>query len=55
MNAFHVTGLFPYPLKTLENYWFFNIFRGYRMGPVEGNEHKTPNIMVQKYLKSFKF
>ena len=26
----HSTGLFPYSLKTSENLWFSNIFRGFR-------------------------
>ena len=28
LNAFHATGLFRYPLKTSENLWFSDIFRG---------------------------
>ena len=28
-NTFHATGLFLYPLKTSENLWFSNVFRGY--------------------------
>ena len=29
-NLFHATGLFLYPLKISENFWFSHIFRGYR-------------------------
>ena len=29
-NLFHATGLFLYPLKTLENLWFSGDFRWYR-------------------------
>ena len=29
VNPFHATGLFLYPLKT-ENLYFFHIFRGYK-------------------------
>ena len=30
LNPFHSTGLFLYTLKTPENLWFSDIFRGYR-------------------------
>ena len=30
INPFHVTGSFLYPLKTSENIWFSDVFRGYR-------------------------
>ena len=36
-NPFHASGLFLYSLKTLENHWFSNVFRGYRKGPVALN------------------
>ena len=29
-NPFHATGIFLYPLKTSENLWFSDIFKGYR-------------------------
>ena len=29
INPFHATGLFRYPLKTSENFWFSDVFRGY--------------------------
>ena len=28
LNPFHATDLFWYPLKTLENLWFSDVFRG---------------------------
>ena len=34
LNPFHVTGLFLYFLKTSENLWFSDVFRGYRKRPV---------------------
>ena len=33
-NPLHATGLFLYPLKTLENLCFCDLFRGYRKRPV---------------------
>ena len=33
-NLLHATGLFLYPLKTLENLWFSDVFRGYTKRPV---------------------
>lgn len=30
----HATGLFLYPFKRPENFWFFNVFKGHRMRPV---------------------
>ena len=32
--SFHTSGLFPYPLKTSENLWFAEVFRGYRKRPL---------------------
>ena len=37
INPFHANGLFLYPLETLENLWFSDVFRGYRNGPVAYN------------------
>ena len=34
LNPFHTTGFFLYPLKTLENLWFSDVFRVYRKGLV---------------------
>ena len=32
INPFHTNVPFLYPLKTSENLWFFDVFRGYRYG-----------------------
>ena len=37
INPFHATGLFLFPLKTLENLWFSDVFRGYRKRTVAWN------------------
>ena len=37
LNLFHATGFILYPLKTLENLWFFDVFREYRKRPVAWN------------------
>ena len=37
LSTFHATGLLLYPLKTSENLWFSDVFRGYRKGPVTWN------------------
>ena len=34
---FHAIGFFLYPLKTSENLWFSNVFKGYRNKPIERN------------------
>ena len=34
LNPFHSIGLFLYLLKTSVNFWFFDVFRGYREIPV---------------------
>ena len=36
-NPFHATGHFLYPLKVLENLWFYNVFRGYKKTSVVWN------------------
>ena len=36
-NLFLATGLFLYPMKISENFWFSDIFRGYRNRPVVEN------------------
>ena len=48
INPFHANGLFLYPLKTSESFWFSDIFRGYRKRPVACNrlisiEESAPN------------
>ena len=40
INPFLPTCLFLYPLKTSENLWFSDVFRGYRKRPVTWNEFK---------------
>ena len=37
INPFHATGLFRKPLKTSENLWFSDVFRGYQKRPVAWN------------------
>ena len=37
INLFNVTGFFLYPLKTWENLWFSDVFRGHRKRPVAWN------------------
>ena len=32
VSSFHANGPFLYPLKTLGNVWFSDVFRGYRNG-----------------------
>ena len=36
ISTFYATGLFPYPLKTSENYRFSVAFRRHRKRPVAG-------------------
>ena len=38
VDPFYAIGLFLYPLKTLKNLWFSDVFRGYRLIPVARNE-----------------
>ena len=44
INPFSTNVPLPYPLKTSENLWFSDIFRGYRSG-----------TLVENRLKSFQF
>ena len=37
LNSFHATGIFQYPLKTSENLWFSDVFRGYWKRPMAWN------------------
>ena len=37
INPFHATSLFQYLLKTSENHWFSDVFRGYQKRPVAWN------------------
>ena len=36
--SFHTTRLFLHPLKTSENLWFSDVFRGHRMRRVAWND-----------------
>ena len=40
-STIHATGLFLYPLKSSENVYFSDVFRGYRKRPVVGNGLRT--------------
>ena len=46
LNPFHATGFFWYPLKTSENLWFSDVFRGYRKRPVAWNGLIRKSIKV---------
>ena len=37
INSFSTNVPLQYPLKTLENLWFSNVFRGYRSGTLVDN------------------
>ena len=47
--TFHATGLFRYPLKTSENLWFSDVFRGYRNRPVAWNGLKC-NVKIANFF-----
>ena len=36
-NPFQATGLFLYPMTTSKNFWFSDVFRGYKKRPVAWN------------------
>ena len=62
MSAFHAFyGLFLYPLKTLENQRFSDVFRGCRKRPVAWNElisqckSATKLVRMIKFFVHFKF
>ena len=46
INSFHTNVPFLYPLKTLENLWFSDVFRGYRNGiwSWDGLNHSRPMV-----------
>ena len=55
-TQFSTTGLFLYPLKTSENPWFFNDFRGYRKRTMTWNRLTTnvpTNALQTNRLISF--
>ena len=47
LNSFHTTDLFWYPLKTSENIWFSDVFRGYqkRSEAWNGLKKNKPSIL----------
>ena len=55
INPFHAAGLFLYLLKTSENIWFSDVFRGYRKRPVAWNGlvyqlfFRTTNLLLLLY------
>ena len=53
ITLFHATGLFLYPFKRPENFWFFNVFKGHRMRPVAWNvlSHKVKCYILQLWLR----
>ena len=44
INPFHAIGLFLYPLETLKNLWFPDVFRGYKKRPMVWNGLNFNNI-----------
>ena len=51
INPFHATDLFWYPLKTSENLWFSDVFRGYQKRSVAWNGL----IAMHYFQKTFHF
>ena len=49
---FHAIDLFLYPLKTSENFWFSDVFRGYRERPVSWNGLMDLKLLKSKKLQS---
>ena len=53
-KPFHATGLFRYLLKTSENHWFSDVFKGYRKRPVVWNGLKSCQIsMMALFINYF--
>ena len=52
INPFHATDLFWYPLKTSENLWLSDVFRGYQERSVAWNGLRNINIK-KKALTTF--
>ena len=48
INPFHATDLFWYPLKTSENLWFSDVFRGYQKRSVAWNELMGKFVAIYK-------
>ena len=53
INPFLATGFFLYPLKTSENLWFSNFFRGYRKRPERWNWLVHLGPMYPSYRNQF--
>ena len=51
-NPFHANGPFLYPLKTLENLWFCDVFRGYRNDEILTWNELIP-ILFAEYMNDF--
>ena len=51
MNPFHITGRFLYPLKTSENFWFSDVFKGYRKRQVAWIGLKLLKLILNLYIK----
>ena len=51
INPFHATGLFLYTMKTLENLWFSDVFRGYRKRQVASTwlTHSSPDYRMVSF------
>ena len=49
INSLHATDLFPYPLKTSENQWFSEVFKGYRKRPV-ANVAVNVHLLGNSYI-----
>ena len=54
LNPFHAIDLFWYPLKTSENLWFSDVFRGYQKRSVAWNGLKAwQTVVSDNFLKSY--
>ena len=51
-NPFHANGPFLYPLKTLENLWFYDVFRGYRNDEILTWNELIP-ILFAEFMNDF--
>ena len=51
-NPFHANGPFLYPLKTLENLWFCDVFRGYRNDEILTWNELIP-ILFAEFMNDF--
>ena len=50
INPFHVTGLFLYPLKTLENQRAYAVFQEYRKTAATRNMSRTACEVYQMFI-----